>query len=203
MPRFHADDVEVLDDKLVWRGFYQMRQLSLRHRLFSGGWGEPISRELFVRPAAVGVLPYDPELDCILQIEQFRVGATNRGSSPWLLEIVAGLIDKDESPEQVARREAEEEAGIVLQEMESIADYFSSPGASDEYFHLYCARADLASAGGIHGLPEEGEDIRAEVLPFDVAWALVESGSICNAHSLLAMYWLRQHRERLRELWRR
>lgn len=201
MRQFGRDDVEVLDDSIAWRGFFKIRLLRLRHRLFGGGWGAPLQRELFERGPAVGVLPYDPLQDAVLLIEQFRVGALANADGPWLSELVAGIIDKDESPEQVARREAEEEAGITLQEMEPVAEYFSSPGGSDEYFYLFCARCDLKGAAGIYGLPGEGEDIRAAVLPLDEALALLDQGKINNAHSLIALQWLRQHRSRLRTQW--
>ena len=111
------DDVEVVEREACFRGFYQLDRLHLRHRLFAGGMGKLISRELFVRHDAVCVLPYDPQRDCVVLIEQFRVGALDKSLNPWLIELVAGLIDKDEQPEQVARREAVEEAGLELAEL--------------------------------------------------------------------------------------
>lgn len=201
MSRFGRDDVEVLEKRSAWKGFFEIRQLRLRHRLFAGGWGKPLNRELFVRGAAVGMLPYDPERDEVLFVEQFRVGALDSGDSPWLQELVAGIIDTDEAPEQVARREAHEEAGLTVSELEPIAEYFSSPGGSDEYFYLYCGRCNLADAGGLHGLPGEGEDIRAKVYSFDQAMQMLADGEINNAHSLIALLWLQRHRQRLREAW--
>lgn len=201
MSVFSRDDVEVDEDRTVWRGFFKLRALSLRHKLFRGGWGKPISRELFVRPPAVGVLPYDPGLDAVLLIEQFRVGALARSGGPWLTELVAGLIDSDESPEAVARREALEEAGVHIGQLESIAQYYSSPGASDEYFYLYLGHASLEGAGGLFGLPEEGEDIRARVFSFDQAMAMLDEGHTDNAHTVIALQWLRANRNRVRQQW--
>src|SRR5690606_15999801 len=106
-----------------------------------------------------------PQRDLVALVEQFRVGALNE-HNPWLLELVAGLIDADdESPEAVGRREAQEEAGVEIGEMLPVGEYYASPGGSDEYFHLFCGRCDLGNAGGVHGLAEEGEDIRVHVLP--------------------------------------
>jgi ADP-ribose pyrophosphatase len=201
MAEFKRSDVEIEQDRVAWRGFFQVREYRLRHRLFNGGWGRWLSRELFVRGPAVGVLPYDPVTDCILQVEQFRVGAMNRSSSPWLRELVAGIIDKDESPEEVARREAKEEAGLDIGKMEAIAEYYSSPGGSDEYFYLFCGQADLSAAGGHFGLAEEGEDIFATVLSFDDAMAMLDAGEINAAHSLIALQWLRLNRDALRQRW--
>tara|TARA_R110002167_G_scaffold103579_5_gene267936 strand:- start:1694 stop:2308 length:615 start_codon:yes stop_codon:yes gene_type:complete len=202
MADFKRSDVEIDEDRAAWRGFFQVREYRLRHRLYKGGWGRWLSRELFVRGPAVGVLPYDPVLDCILQVEQFRVGAMNRSASPWIAELVAGIIDKpDESPEDVARREALEEAGIDIHEMEAIAEYYSSPGGSDEYFYLYCGRANLATAGGFFGLAEEGEDICAKVMSFTDAMAMLDAGQVSSAHNLIALQWLRLNRDALRQRW--
>lgn len=201
MTDFESKDVEVEEDRAAWRGFFQVRKLRLRHRLFAGGWGNWLSREVFMRGPAVGLLPYDPVNDCILLVEQFRIGALSRDQRPWLLELVAGIIDTDESPAEVARREAKEEANIEIGEMEAIAEYYSSPGGSDEYFYLFCGSVDLSAAGGYFGLATEGEDIHAQVFSFADAMIMLEAGKINNAHSLIAMQWLREHRDDLRRRW--
>lgn len=200
-PRFTRADVEVLEDHTGYDGFFKIRELTLRHRCFAGGWSHELKRELFLRRAAVGVLLYDPQRDTVALVEQFRIGALHT-DNPWLLELVAGLIDSDETPEAVARREAVEEAGCEILAMEPVLDYFSSPGGSNEFFHLFCGRCDLADAGGIHGLPEEGEDIRVHVLSADEAFSRLAAGELCNAHTIIALQWLQLHRPRLREMWR-
>ena len=83
-----------------------------------------------MRHDAVCVLPYDPQRDRVVLIEQFRVGALGKVDNPWLIELVAGLIDKDESPDEVARREAVEEAGLELADLWPVTRYFPSPGAA-------------------------------------------------------------------------
>lgn len=200
-PHFTRADVDVLDRRTGYDGFFKIEQLTLRHRRFAGDWSPVLNRELFVRHAAVGVLLYDPELDAIALVEQFRVGALHT-DQPWLLELVAGLIDSDETPEDVARREALEEAGCDILAMEPVLNYFSSPGGSNEFFHLYCGRCSLRGAGGLYGLAEEGEDIRVHVLPVEQAFSRLANGELCNAHTIIALQWLQLHRQRLRDLWR-
>ncbi|HRL92015.1 MAG TPA: NUDIX domain-containing protein [Pseudomonas sp.] len=195
------DDVEVVEREACFRGFYQLDRLHLRHRLFAGGMGKLISRELFVRHDAVCVLPYDPQRDCVVLIEQFRVGALDKSLNPWLIELVAGLIDKDEQPEQVARREAVEEAGLELAELWPLTQYYPSPGGSDERVHLYVGRCDSRGAGGVHGLEDEGEDIRVLVWSLDEALAAVANGRIDNAASIIALQWLALNRAKVREHW--
>ncbi len=198
---FSQADVEVVEREECFRGFYKLDRLHLRHRLFAGGMGKLINRELFVRHDAVCVLPYDPRRDEVVLIEQFRVGALGKSRNPWLLELVAGLIDKDEQPEEVARREAVEEAGLTLGALWPVCAYYPSPGGSDERVHLFVGRCDSVGAGGIHGLEEEGEDIRVHVLSFEDALARVRDGRIDNAASIMALQWLALNRDEVRGLW--
>lgn len=195
------DDVEVVEREACFRGFYQLDRVHLRHRLFAGGMGKLINRELFVRHDAVCVLPYDPQRDCVVLIEQFRVGALDKSANPWLIELVAGLIDKDEQPEEVARREAVEEAGLELAELWPLTQYYPSPGGSDERVHLYVGRCDSRGAGGVHGLEVEGEDIRVLVWSLDEALAALDDGRIDNAASIIALQWLALNRDKVREHW--
>lgn len=195
------DDVEVCEREAVFEGFFKVEKLSLRHRRFRGDWSTVFQRELFIRPDATCMLPYDPVRDEVVLIEQFRAGALGRQQIPWLLELVAGIHDKDEDPEAVARREAEEEAGLTVMEMEPILTYLVSPGGSDELVHLYCGRVDTSGAGGIHGLDEENEDILVHVYPALEAIDMIGSTSVNNAAALIALQWFGTHRERIRKKW--
>ncbi len=160
-----------------------------------------ISRELFVRPDAVCVLPYDPHSDTVVLIEQFRVGALDKSPEPWLLETVAGLMDSNEPPHDVARREAREEADLELHELLPIMTYYPSPGGSDERVYLYVGRCSTVGAGGVFGLAEEGEDIRVHVWPLDDALQAVRDGRIDNAASIIALQWLALNKQQLRADW--
>lgn len=199
---FSKDDVIVERRDTLFQGFYRMDKLSLRHRQFAGGMGSVIHREVMVRPPAVGVLIYDPSSDEVLLIEQFRVGALN-DVHPWQMEIVAGLVESGERPEEVVRREAHEEAGVVLDRVERVMEFLPSPGGSDERFALYVASADLTQAGGVHGLPEEGEDIRVNVMSVNQALSALERGRINNAPCILALQWLALNKPRLLARWKK
>ncbi len=201
-PRFTQDDVEILERETPFQGFFRVDALTLRHRQYEGGWGKPIRRELFVRPRAAAVLPYDPVRGEILLVEQFRVGALEWRTSPWCLELIAGLADKDgESAEDLIRREAVEEAGLTLGVMETVAQYMPSPGGTDERLHVFVGQADLEGAGGIFGCPDEGEDIRALTVPVAQIPELLVSGRVDNAASLIALQWLLLHRNELDARW--
>jgi len=194
-------EVEIIQRENCFKGFYRLDRVHLRHELFAGGMSKTISREVFVRHDAVCALPYDPIRDELVLIEQFRVGPLGKASNPWLIEMVAGLIDKDEVPEEVARREAVEEAGLEFTELWPIIQYFPSPGGSDEFVHLYLGRCDSRGAGGLHGLEEEGEDIRVRVWPFAEALQALHEGKIINGAAIIAIQWLALHRDEVRGVW--
>ncbi|MGQ9427135.1 NUDIX domain-containing protein [Gilvimarinus sp. F26214L] len=194
-PQFHRQDVEIEQEEVVYDGFFRMKELRLRHRLFAGGWSGTISRELYLRHEAVGVLLYDPRRDLIGLVEQFRVGALEEPLGPWCMEVVAGIIDSQESPEQVALREVKEEAGLVPERVEYICNYLASPGGSNERLHLYCGYCDLDGAGGIYGLDHENEDIRLHVLPAAEVFENLYGGRFNNAATMICLQWLQVRRE--------
>ena len=193
--------VEIIRKELCFQGFFRMERYTLRHRLFSGGWGEPITRELLERGHAAAVLPYDPARDQVVLIEQFRVGAMSISSGPWLMEIVAGIIEANESAEEVVIREAVEEAACDVCELIPLYDYLVSPGGTTERVALFCGKVDSTDIGGIYGKMEEGEDIKVHVMTVDEALALLASGKIIAASAIIALQWLALNRESLRNLW--
>lgn len=190
---------EILDSETVYQGFFRLERYRLRHRLFAGGMSGPVQRELFERGHAAAVLLYDPQRDAVVLLEQFRIGALQAAGGPWLLEIVAGMIEEGESAAEVVRREALEEAGARIQRLEFICDYLVSPGGTSETISLYCGLVDSDGLGGIHGLEEEQEDIRVTVVTFDQAWALWQQGQINSASPIIALQWLAMQRESLRQ----
>jgi ADP-ribose pyrophosphatase len=192
-------DVELRDRRAVFQGYFRVDKFRLRHRLFAGGWGQEISREVFQRGHAVAVLPYDPKLDQVVLIEQFRIGPYACGEPPWLLEIVAGVIDPGETPEDVARRELMEEAGIGrVRALTPICRYYASPGGSSETIRLYCALIDATGIGGVHGLAAEGEDIRVLAMDYAAAMTALAEGRIDSSMPIIALQWLALNRDRLR-----
>ena len=199
------NDVEILSRETVYKSFTQVDVVKLKHRLFAGGISPMIQRELVIKPEAIGVLIYDPILDAVLLIEQFRVGALPE-TNPWQLEIVAGLVDgQNESLEAVAHREVQEEAGVTLSRLERVMTFLLSPGGSNERFTLFVGQADLSSVktGDLHGLPEEGEDIRVWVVASQVALELLNQQRLFNAPLLIALQWLGLNQKNLQTRWQK
>jgi ADP-ribose pyrophosphatase len=199
--QFNSNDVTIEKRETVFQGFFRMEKLWLTHSRFDGTEMPTFTRELFIRGDATCVLPYDPNRDEIVLLEQFRLGALGRDQSPWLLELVAGMNEEGESPEEVAQREGQEEAGLTFNPLDKICDYLVSPGGSTELIHLYCGRISTESAGGLFGMEDEHEDIRAHVFSADEAIAMIYDGRINNAAAIIALQWLQLNRPRLREGW--
>ena len=198
---FDNKDVTIESVDTVFNGFFKIQQYQFRHALFAGGMSHTISREILERGHAVAVLPYDPITDSVLLIEQIRIGAMATKSSPWLLECIAGMAEGSADYEQVARKEAHEEAGLVLDELHYMTSYLSSPGGTTERLYLYLAKVDLSSAGGIYGLESEGEDIKSHVLSYNDAIARLQSGEIDNAATVISLQWLALNKHNILGQW--
>jgi len=193
--------IEVIERTVVFRGFFKLVRYRLRHELFGGGMSPVLERELFDRGHAAVVLPYDPVREEVVLVEQFRLGALEPAGDAWLLEPVAGIIEPGEAPDEVARREAREEAGLELLDLVPIGSYFPSPGASSETCAAYVARIDSRGAGGLFGLADHGEDVKAHVVPLATALAWLEDGTLRAASTLITLQWLALHRAALRARW--
>ncbi|MGB5276649.1 MAG: NUDIX domain-containing protein [Gammaproteobacteria bacterium] len=191
----------VISKQLLYQGFFRLIGFEIKHDLFDGGESLSLRRELLDRGHAVAVLPYDPHRDELVLIEQFRIGAGDDPSGPWLIEIIAGVQEGDESALQVIHREAEEEAGCEISDLSPIHRYYSSPGSSNEQVQIYFARTETATLGGVHGIDEEGEDIRVHVVSSDTAFEWMDSGRIDSALPIIALQWFRLNRDRIREQW--
>lgn len=198
---FSQGDYKILKREVLCEGIFRLVRFHLRHKLFDGELSHAFTRDRMERKSAVAVLPYDPKGDQVILIEQFRVGAINTPSSPWLLEVVAGVFDAEESSEEVARRETEEEAGCQILDLYPIGEFFVSPGGSNEYLYLFCAHIESTKEEGFFGLHEENEDIRTFVLSFETAYQWLEKGYIKTSPAMIALLWLKLNREWLQRLW--
>lgn len=196
--QFTNSDVKVAPIKNLYSGFFKINSYQFEHALFAGGESQTIEREILERGDAVAVLPYDPITDQVLLIEQIRIGAMRSKQSPWLLECIAGMTDGSTDYEAVVKREAFEEAGLELQQLEYMLSYLSSPGGTTERLYLYMAITDLSRhTSGVFGLETEGEDIKTHVMSFADAFARLKSGEIDNAATVISLQWLALNREHI------
>ena len=194
-------EFEIIDRDIVYQGFFRLEKYRLKHSLFGGGWSAELNRELFRRGNCVAVLLYDPDLDQVVLIEQFRTGGILQPEKAWMLEIVAGAIEEGESAEEVAYRESVEEAGCEIQQLKVIYEFFTTPGGSSEWITLYCGRVDCTPVGGIHGLDHEHEDILVRAVDFAEAYKMLVDRKIESAIPILAIQWLALNCDQLRKEW--
>jgi ADP-ribose pyrophosphatase len=204
--QFSTNDVQILSKETLYQGFFKMVKYAFKHKLFEGGWSNVVRREVFERGHAVAVLPYDPVLDEFIMIEQFRIGALSTSSlsstySPWLLEVVAGIIDEGETPEDVCYREAKEEAGLDIQKLHKALSYLASPGGTTERLHIFIGLVDASNAKGVHGLKYENEDILVHRVPTSVAFEWINQGRIDNSAALIALQWFAMNKQQVLEDW--
>lgn len=191
---------KTIKKKRNYDGHFKVDQLIVQHELFAGGLSKELIREKVSRQNAVAVLPYDPIRDEVVLVEQFRVGALD-DDNPWLIEIIAGLVEEGEDYQEVAHREALEEANCKLEDLRHVASFFPTPGGFSELSHVYIGKTDAAGLEGICGLEEEGEDIRVHVVASDQAIDMLQQGKIRSAIPMIAMYNFMQLREVLHKEW--
>jgi len=198
---YGSGDVEVETRETVFKGYFRMDALTLRHRRFDGSWTDGIRREMFERGDAVAVLPWHVESDKVILIEQFRPGAIRGDDSPWMLEAVAGVVEAGETDIDVAHREALEEAGCTMDALTPIVSYYPSPGACSEQIRLFVGRVVSAVVGEVKGVDTEHEDILVHAVARADAIALLDAGKINNGLTIIALHWLARHGDRLRAEW--
>lgn len=201
LQRFGHDGVKVLKQEHLYSGFFKLVKYVFQHKLYKGGWSPEITREVLERGHAVAVLLYDPQLDEFVLIEQFRVGALPTSTTPWLLEIVAGMIDEGQTPDEVCRREAMEEAGVEIKHLHKALSYLSSPGGTTERLHIYVGQVDATQAQGVHGLEYEGEDILVHRVPATEAFSWINEGKVDNASTLIALQWFAMNKKQVLGSW--
>ena len=202
-------DVKVVGKTRPFDGYFQIDRYTIQHKLYEGGWSEPFHREVLERGHAVAVLLYDPEHDTLVFVEQFRIGAHaahdspwwSEDSTPWMIECVAGIIDEGETPENVVRREAIEEAGCEVTDLVQIMKMLASPGACSETVFVYCGRVDASNAGGVHGLDHEDEDIRVVKVSAGEAFEWLDAGKLIHSATIIAVQWFRENHRHLRDQW--
>ncbi|MEP1552600.1 MAG: ADP-ribose diphosphatase [Paraglaciecola sp.] len=199
--QFSTEDVEIVKKESLFEGFFKMVKYDFKHKLYEGGWSKVIEREVFERGNAVAVLLYDAMLEEFVMIEQFRIGALSNPQSPWLLEVVAGIIDPDETPENVCRREALEEAGVTIKKITPALNYLPSPGGCTERLHLFVGEVDASQAGGVHGLEYESEDILVHRVSVVDAMAWLEEGKIDNSATIIVLQWFAMNKQKILDAW--
>ena len=203
---FSQQDIEILGEQTLYEGFFTLKRIQFKHKLFAGGESGVVTRELLIKGAASAVIAYDPKEDSVILVEQVRIGAAyhpESNRSPWLLELIAGMVEKGEKPEEVALRESEEEAGIQVKNLTHCLSVWDSPGGTVERIHLFAGEVDSLQAKGIHGLAEENEDIRVHVVKREQSYQWMCEVKIANGIAVIGLQWLQLNYAQLQKRWLR
>ena len=193
---FSQQDIEILGEQTLYEGFFTLKRIQFKHKLFAGGESSVVTRELLIKGAASAVIAYDPKEDSVILVEQVRIGAAYHPEShrsPWLLELIAGMVEKGEKPEEVALRESEEEAGIQVKNLTHCLSVWDSPGGTVERIHLFAGEVDSSQAN---------EDIRVHVVKREQAYQWICEGKIDNGIAVIGLQWLQLNYAQLQQSWK-
>ena len=193
-------DWKIHQKQLAYNGHFKLSKYELSHEKYNGDTTPLLQRELVGRNDAVAMVAYDPVTDEVVLVEQFRIGAMAE-DQPWLIEIVAGLIDEGESPEQVTIRESKEEIGCAPSKLIKIAGFYTSPGGISEWVHLYIGKISVEELDEAGGLEEEGEDIKIIVVPASDVPYMLSTGEVRSAIAIIGLQWFVMNRENIRQQW--
>lgn len=179
-PRLH-----IAARRTLHAGFNHVEELTVSVTKPNGSSSDHL-REIIDHGHAVAVLPIDPARRMVLLVRQWRAGLLESDDDPFLAEVCAGLIDEGETPEQAIRREAREELGVEIGNIEECGRIVVSPGCLTETIRLYRATysdGSRISDGG--GLDHEGEDIEVVEMSLDNLFEAARSGTILDAKTLV------------------
>tara|TARA_B100000575_G_C23030746_1_gene593433 strand:+ start:87 stop:668 length:582 start_codon:yes stop_codon:yes gene_type:complete len=180
---------KIINKKNIYNGFFKMDEITLKYKKYDGSWSNEVKREIFGGAEVSAVLPYDPKNKRIVLIQQFRPGTILRNTKHYLDEIVAGIVDKNENPENAAKRECFEETGCKIKKIIPIQGYFPAPGSSQSFYHLFIGEVDSPNNIYIKGLETENEDILVKSYSYEEVKKKLKNGEILNGLTLVALQW--------------
>ena len=183
--------VSIEQKRYILEDVFKVEEAHLRHKKFNGEMSGVVRRISLERGDSVAVIIFNLTTDKIILVSQFRYPSYKSGHG-WLTEVIAGIIDPGERPEESAKREVHEETGLSISKLEHISTFFPSPGGSSERIHLFYSEVsgENAKYKETGGLVSEGEDIKAVELTLEDALSKVKSGEIMDAKTIIGIYWL-------------
>ena len=180
---------KIINKKDLYSGFFKLKKYEFIHQKHDGSWTDQVEREIFSGAHVSTLLPYDPVKNEIILIKQFRAGVISRYDDDYLYEIVAGIIDKNESPEETAKRECFEETGCIVNKVTPVQGYFPAPGSSESYYNLFLGEVNSFEGERIRGLETENENILVKSYKVEEVRNMLKKGEIKNGLALVALQW--------------
>ncbi|MCB5203307.1 NUDIX domain-containing protein [Neorhizobium sp. T786] len=192
-----AERVRLISRARLWKGFVHLQKLVFEQRMPDGSM-VTLDREVHDHGTAAAILLHDPKEGSVVLVRQFRPGAFVNGDPAFMLEVPAGLIDEDELPADAVIREAMEETGFEIDEARYLFDMYASPGTLTEKVALFVASVSADRRPGTGGgLAGEGEDIEVVTMGLDDAYAMIRTGEINDAKTIVLLQWAMLNRDSL------
>jgi nudix-type nucleoside diphosphatase (YffH/AdpP family) len=188
--------VDIKSKRLVFDDFFKVEEATLRYQRFDGTMSATVSRRNFVRGDSVAAIVFNADTQHVILVNQFKYPTYDKGPG-WICEVVAGILEESESPEDAIRRELIEEIGYRSRRLRHSSTFYVSPGGTSERIILFYAEVtneDRIGSGG--GVEAEGENIRLVELSLSDLHSALESNDIVDAKTLVGALWLQQENER-------
>lgn len=189
-----SDNIKNINIKTLSKAWATLSEINYDYQFKNGSW-KRVSRESYDRGHGTGILLYNPEKGTVILTRQFRmpIYQTNKDEG-MSIEVCAGAIDDNDSPEATIIREVEEEVGYRIQEVTKVMEAYTSPGALTEKMYLFVApySAHMKVNGG-GGVASEHEEIEVMELPFSKALKMMESTEIQDAKTIMLLQYAQIH----------
>ena len=181
-----SERIRNLKPEILSDNWYVLRKFTFDYQRRDGTWSHQV-REAYDRGNGVAILLYNRQKHTVVLTRQFRLPAYVNEHDGMLIEVCAGLLDKDD-PEAAIIRETEEETGYRVDQVTKVFESFMSPGSVTERLYFYVAEYDPDSkAASSGGLEDEGEDIEVLELDFDLAMKMIETGDIMDGKTIMLL----------------
>jgi nudix-type nucleoside diphosphatase (YffH/AdpP family) len=183
--------VYIEQKKYILDDFFKVDEAYLRFEQFNGEMSPLVRRLSLERGNSVAIVILNKNTNKLILVTQFRY-PTFQNEHGWTTEIIAGMVESGETPEETAKRELQEEIGLNIDTFEQVTTFYPSPGGSSELIYLF-----YAEVSGVHakynetgGLISEGEDVKALELTLEDALTKIKAGEIMDAKTIIGIYWL-------------
>ncbi|NJX15564.1 NUDIX domain-containing protein [Tamlana crocina] len=179
--------IKNIEKKLLSDNYYILNRVTFDYLMSSGTWVNQM-REVYDRGDGAGILLYNKEKQTVILTKQFRMPTyLNDNKDGFLVEITAGMLDKD-NPEVCIIRETEEEVGYRLKKVKKVYEAYSSPGVMTEKMHFFVGEyTDDMKVNDGGGLDSEHEDIEVLELPFEKAINMLNNGKIEDTRTIVLL----------------
>ncbi len=185
-------NIKIVKTEILSKEWSLLKQVTFEYLQEDGSW-QTQKREIYERGNASVIILYNKKQNTVILTKQFRLASfLNGNETGMLIEACAGMLDKNESPENAATRETKEETGYKIHNAVTVFESYMSPGSLTEILHFFIAEYthDMKIYEG-GGVANEQENIEVLEMNFDYALSMIDSGQIKDAKTIMLLQYLR------------